>query len=1448
MGKKYSLQEAAKYLGIDQSDLEDFIAEGKISFDIVKDEYLIDEDSLIKIKVELIRPSPGKSTPPYTLLDDREYINFISDYLRIKFEDISRKMDDQHKAGISNQEKFSRFMMERLDELRDSVLAIAEVDLSRGALDRLRKILDSALKKAISEQGISSGGQGEVGPRSLSLNDIKAMTSSISDILEEKLRKQDDIIEMIASLEKKLTDREDEILESLEELKILNPIDEIKSRLEAFISYLGDTIDKKLNSLSKDRDDIDEILARIDTIKEVMGSKQGNGNEQAVLTALNELVEGQKKAKKIMIDLNVNLQKSLVEKYEGLKESTDKIRGRLKGLNETIPALREVVDEKLSEISKINTSIENLKASFTTEGQENLVEQIGKLREFLERSDTAEMLASIDEKFKETRRAIEQIFVKLSGRQQKALVEKLERVKVPDEIFKNITDRLQTIENTFPEFADIIEERFSIIDKAISRVQDITKKSIEKIGDREPSIFGEMNERLGRIQEFLDNFHDKFDLHMFLSAFQETFDESLGNLKESQDSFQKIMVNLNINNQKAIVEKLEQLDRLNELVQMGDNIDEIAEQMQTFEAIMADINQLVDERLQSLQEIQTALGGIETKAIGGEAQTQLIAKIDEVRSLMDFVQERFSMETMLAHIRNIVSKESESLIQNQESAQKILVNLSVNSQKWIMEKLEDMNANFELIREVKNQFSILENIIPSISDILDIKLRSIEELKTQIKRLESGKNLKDKLTRIQKLIETETESFRNSLESTQKVITSLNVNNQKLVMERLNNVDLSRRAIDEISAKYQEVLTTLIGQVDPGKNIVQSIDNLISILRDMKKNLQTDIVIEKIEESMNEFKKGQNSSVKILLEMNETTRSSVEDKIDQLQSALTSIRSVIDPETMVSSIGEVIVEGNEILKENQLALLKLEMKNHKELLEELLQIQTLRSSISSASSAGDLLPVLESMIETKMANFKQDIDVANKVLVNLNVNLQKQLLAKIKELISQHLSMMEVKIDTDSLVSTIDYIMEEKMGELKENQESLLTLNLKTQKILVEKLDAISKARGPESISDELNSILPLIEKIVADKLSEIIETHESAQKSLENLNRDIAVKITERLDIISKKVQESASLQDMEDFLPAIREALEDTFEYLNELKSDLESVKDNIKLQNPEFMGKKFEEIKKFLSAPGQTINAISRVEEVVKKNVSEQRKALETLDEKIDTIYKALQAIYHEHGSTEESDKIQKLFARKIEETRELEQQLVQSFQEMHEIFSQGYSTSGEERQIQDIVRFIEDARMDQDRLSDRIEQLALMIQSIPDRGEISAVGSDTRLVEKTNAENSRLKKLNEKLRRENIEMVNQLRAVQIKGGIDPKKYDQLQAAMMEKDRLLEECYREKVELRDALDKEKRDKYEIIQKYETEKKELIDSLALERIQREKDRAELELLRAESRKKKWW
>jgi len=166
----------------------------------------------------------------------------------------------------------------------------------------------------------------------------------------------------------------------------------------------------------------------------------------------------------------------------------------------------------------------------------------------------------------------------------------------------------------------------------------------------------------------------------------------------------------------------------------------------------------------------------------------------------------------------------------------------------------------------------------------------------------------------------------------------------------------------------------------------------------------------------------------------------------------------------------------------------------------------------------------------------------------------------------------------------------------------------------------------------------------------------------------------------------------------------------------------------------------------------------------------------------------------------------------------------------------------------VKALEDTRAEQEHVSNKIEQLSGLVIQISSRDGVEPIPStDSRHTEKMKIENNRLRKLTDRLKRENVELNNKVKSLYTRG-VEGARAEKLQNAMQEKDRLLEECYNEKKKLQDQLDKERRDKYEIIQKYETEKKELIDTLALERIQREKDRAELELLRAESRKKKWW
>lgn len=1489
MSKRYTLQEAAEFLEIDQSEVEDLIAEGKISFDVADDQYRIAEEPLKRIRVERVRNLTTDAKPKKSLVYDRDFIDYISDYIQFKFDDLTVKIEKLHNLGSARDEKTMKLIDEGFQDLKNIILPLSEMKIDDEASLRLQAIMEKAVDKIVSEKKTEAPGTAGT---PMSEADIKLIADSIATVLQEKMSNHKEMLDTLKSLEEKSVSGQEKILNSVDEIKKVFSGNGVDMKLRDLLDRVSSEVSEKLESLVESREEMAENLRKIRNLKP--GAEDGSFQSSEVMEILESIKSGQKKARKMMIDLNVNLQKSLITRMDEIKvlsEGTPKI---MEDFAKIIPTLKEISLDKLNEISTINKAIEELKQGLKFEGQEKLVENLQEIKSLLEKAGTEKLPAVLDEKFQETNKAIEQLITKslspqqkatpdkvdgdklptlieeklqetsknieqlvgkITGRQQKALLEKLDSVKISPESLESITDRLQTIENTFPELSDILEDRFSSIDNAVLKVQKI-QDDIRLISDKTSAMdTGGLDNKLVKIQEFLDTYQEKFDVKSNMQAFQNDIQDKLTDFKNNQESFQKIIVNLNRTNNTFIEEKLEHLDRLNELVLVKDNIDEIAEQMHTFEAIMADINQLVDERLQVLHEIQQNLGNISPKFGGEEAQTRLFEKVDEIRAIIDLFQDRFSLESLLAHMKNIIEQESEDLKQNQEAAQKILVNLNVNSQKWILEKLDELGGKLSA-DEFKEKLAELDKVIPALSGVIDKKLNQLGEVQTQVQGLEAGAGLQDTFTRIQKIIEAETKNLKTSLENAQKLILNLGTANQKILVEKLDNMGLSKESIAEITRKNQEVLTTVLDRIQPG-TMTPMVDNLIASVNELKNNLNTDALIKKIDEMLesrsSQLNEAQDNNVKALTNLSKSNFTKLYSKAEQLTTSLTELRSALDPESLVSSLGEAIIEGNEILKENQVELLKLEMKNQKELLDELKKISTLKGGIESAGTTGELVPLVEGMFNDALSNFKKDLDGAHKVLVNLNINLQKQLVTKIQDLLSKQERTMQVKIDSASLVDTMDYLLDDKLGDIRENQESLLSINLNTQKTIIEKLSKLSQGQvGGDSLADELHSLLPLIEKILVDKLQAIVESHEKAQKAMENLTVEAGNRMLAKLDQVTQDVTKSGSPQDLGNYLPAIREALEDTYTYMNQLRSDVETVKKNLQLQDPSFLGNKFEEIREFLTSPDMKLDGIPRIEQTVKESAREHRDALNSLNEKLELLYQAVKHIYEERGDSEGIGKVQQLFSKKLEETQQLEVQLVRSFQEMQEIFNQGYTSAGGESFVSEIVKALEETRSDQEQIARKIEQLSVLVQKVSGAEvppEVKPPMPDTKIVEQMRKENSRLRQMTDKLKRENVELNSQLQQVYTRGGVDTSgRLEQLQNQMGEKDRLLEECYKEKVDLKDSLEKEKRDKYEIIQKYETEKKELIDTLALERIAREKDRAELELLRAESRKKKWW
>jgi hypothetical protein len=494
-----------------------------------------------------------------------------------------------------------------------------------------------------------------------------------------------------------------------------------------------------------------------------------------------------------------------------------------------------------------------------------------------------------------------------------------------------------------------------------------------------------------------------------------------------------------------------------------------------------------------------------------------------------------------------------------------------------------------------------------------------------------------------------------------------------------------------------------------------------------------------------------------------------------------------------------------------------------------------------------MLPVLEQLLENQVECFKRDLDGAHKVLVNLNVNLQKQLLGKIKEVIASQ----PVSVDIDKIVSTIDYVIEEKLSDIKENQEALLSVNLNTQKALKEKLHEISALRGGEGdfSPENAGALIPVVEKLITDKMKEIKFSYEEAQKAMEKLSRREKDELIRKLDQLSESVKSPSEAGDFGNLLTPIRDTLEETQEFLNDFKNNLESIKKNIQLQDPTFFGDKIEKLIKYLEVSSMPEELARKMEYTIDSSLERHRIVLSDISERISQLYEAIEHLEKDH-SGEELQKIRRLFSTKMEETREIEKQLVDTFKQMQSSMRKDFSGENISLQgdgyIQEILDKLEETRREQESILVKVDRLSDLVSGGDSRSnEDSMVSEEIRNeVEELRRDNSMLISAVENLKRENFGLQKQVKT--------SRSFSEGEAdaggVMSEKNRLLDECYREKAELREAFEKEKRDKYEIIQRYETEKKELIDSLALERMQRDKDRAELELLRAEAKKKKWW
>jgi len=901
---------------------------------------------------------------------------------------------------------------------------------------------------------------------------------------------------------------------------------------------------------------------------------------------------------------------------------------------------------------------------------------------------------------------------------------------------------------------------------------------------------------------------------------------------------------MNMSNQKTLVEKMQLLDRLNELVLIRDNVDEISEQLQTFEAVTADINQLVDERLGVLAGIHEQMERLGAGGTGGGAGVNAEALLGEIRASMDEFHQQFAVDGFLQQMKTFVEDRIETLRTSQELTRETLSGLVDGSRDMLRQGLEDGGQRQKDAREAQERLESLEESAVQIFDQYDVRIESLEEILGRLEHLSGDQEVSESLAQVQRIIETEAGSLRSSLESARKVVMELGVSNSRHLSNKLEGTSLPRETMEELAVRNRQILQSLIGDVAPGQTLAAMIGSIRTTLDSLRESLNMESLLSRLDGETPVNRGGGNGEVLAALNsLHQAINKDMADRIDEIYEGVAQVLENIDVESITSAIGEAMAESSEAIQSGVRDVMEGQR-------EELLQRIQGRDIPVLTSGETDLnAPYLEKMLEDHVSRFRNDLEGVQAALSEMNLDLQKQLISSLQEILDGR-EPGSLQLDSEALAASLDGMLEEKISEIRDTQETLLSINLNIQKALREKL---SRADGQEGEGEAPQSLSTGAESGLEEKITRLGQSYDEARQAMEELSRSNHEGLMEKLEGITVEISRTLETLDVEKHLPALQEASALTRQYMAGFREDLESLRENLKMQDPQHLGSRFDEIRELLKSPALPSEAIDSIRESLQSRMEEHKENISQLGKKIQVVYDILKDL-HQKQTGPEITKIHRMFSSKIDETRELERHLAQSFRQFQQQMGREQPRGGSEESgfMKEILESIEESRRDQEELSRKLDALSDLVLEIPSRKTMPMADEEPKAPVLPDPhplimENEDLKKSLEKLQDTNKILQKQLRSIQLVDGSSMSS-DQVKSIMIEKDNLLEECYREKVEMREALDNERKDKYELVQRYETEKKELIDSLAMERIQREKERAELELLRAESRKRKWW
>ncbi|MFP4497680.1 MAG: hypothetical protein ACLFQV_05665, partial [Vulcanimicrobiota bacterium] len=351
MANKYSFDEAVKKLEINEAELKKIVGQGEVIADHNQEKMFVNIDEVLNLKDLLGRLEKRENKEvPYSIIDDKEFINFLYELFEIKTRQILKQMLNQSSIIRKSTRSSQKKLEQNVNDIKNNVEKILKLDFEEDASSRIQLFMQKSVENIITEMSLNN----EIKSSEVSQADREKFSgfviSSIDKLLEDKLSKLKSIDDQLQKLQTNIKSREDLILEKFNQLRTDNPVLELEKKIDTFVSFCSENIDGFKESLQNRKQDLQELSKNLDNAKSELATD--NPDIRIVVGAVNELKEGQLKIRRILASIGNNIHREVIGEFTKIKKMSQEFPGLVDEVREMLPTFQDILEERLANLSQ----------------------------------------------------------------------------------------------------------------------------------------------------------------------------------------------------------------------------------------------------------------------------------------------------------------------------------------------------------------------------------------------------------------------------------------------------------------------------------------------------------------------------------------------------------------------------------------------------------------------------------------------------------------------------------------------------------------------------------------------------------------------------------------------------------------------------------------------------------------------------------------------------------------------------------------------------------------------------------------------------------------------------------------------------------------------------------------------------------------------------------------